>query len=201
MLIVTSLFKPDTVALLPRKHRAHQPTPATALTPRQHRSSPSNATAHPLPPSSLPATDAPSPLRHHRSTPTAPLLPQQCRCAGVALPPLQQLCITQSTAVDTIPPGHRDIVLYGSMSKQKRFRLKRNQFLKVPLRSVWLFFRFLRKEEPHSGNVKGPFPEFRRNSPEYSLRNAQPRLFPMSQKPILGPDTNSGTRGLATGTS
>jgi hypothetical protein len=37
MLIVTSLLKPDAAALLPWQHHARQPTPATALTPRQYR--------------------------------------------------------------------------------------------------------------------------------------------------------------------
>ena len=37
MLIVTSILKPDAVALLPRQHHIRRPTPATALTPRQYR--------------------------------------------------------------------------------------------------------------------------------------------------------------------
>jgi hypothetical protein len=37
MLIVTSLLKPDAAALLPRQHQVRQPSPATALTPRQYR--------------------------------------------------------------------------------------------------------------------------------------------------------------------
>jgi hypothetical protein len=37
MLIVTSLLKPDAAALLTRQHHLRQPTPATALTPRQYR--------------------------------------------------------------------------------------------------------------------------------------------------------------------
>ncbi len=37
ILIVASLLKPDAATLLPRQHRVHRPTPATALTPRQYR--------------------------------------------------------------------------------------------------------------------------------------------------------------------
>ena len=113
MLIVTSLFKPDTAALLPRQHHTRRPTPATALMPQQHPSSPSNTMAHTLPPSSLPATDSPSPPCQHCSTSATPLPPQQCccGCAVVALPQPRQLHITPATAVDPLPPGHRDIML------------------------------------------------------------------------------------------
>ena len=113
MLIVTSLFKPDTAALLPRQHHTRRPTPATALMPQQHPSSPSNTMAHTLPPSSLPATNSPSPPCQHRSTSATPLPPQQCccGCAVVALPQPRQLHITPATAVDALPPGHRDIML------------------------------------------------------------------------------------------
>ena len=62
--------------------------------------------AHPLPPSSLPATSAPLPPCQHCSMPITPIPPQQRHCAGVLLPLPRQLHGTPATAVDALPPGH-----------------------------------------------------------------------------------------------
>ena len=85
MLIATALFEPDTAALLPWQHCARRPTPAKALMPRQRPRRPNNATAHPPPPSSLPATDAPPTLQHaHRPLPT-PTMPLCGHCTAAAM--------------------------------------------------------------------------------------------------------------------
>ncbi len=55
-------------------------------------------------------------------------------------------------------------ILYCSMSLAKEVMAEKEPILKVPLWCVWLFFRFLRKEEPRSGNFKRPLPVFWRNS-------------------------------------
>ncbi len=83
MLIVISLSKPDSAALLPQKRRACWPTPANAFIPQQCCHRPNNSMSHPPPPSSLPATKAlPLPCQHH-STPAAHLLPPCKYCTAV----------------------------------------------------------------------------------------------------------------------
>ena len=55
-------------------------------------------------------------------------------------------------------------VSYCSMRLAKEVPAKKELIFEGSFAVCLAFFRFPRKEEPHSCNFKGPFPEFRRNS-------------------------------------
>jgi len=89
----------------------------SAFTPRQRRRRPKNTTAHPTPPSSLPATDAlPTPRRRPASTAARPLPPSHPNNAALrallcrrpdnatARPPLPQSPPSLPAATNTQAP-------------------------------------------------------------------------------------------------